>query len=77
MHRREIQTSALHLSQEIGAPQNALSISSFHERTGDVVLIVHVTPSYRHLCAQIPRIWEGLKVECQVAEMPALSGRAN
>lgn len=73
MFQHQIDDAALHLWTKLGSPQGVLSISSFHERSGDVVLVVHVNNRHGYLCDQIPSVWEGLPVRCQVSEMPAAS----
>lgn len=69
----DIRDVAVDLSAQLAAPHDAVSISSFLQRSGETILIVHVQPKYRYLCARVPHEWKGVKVECDVAELPSMN----
>lgn len=69
----DIRDVAVDLSAKLAAPRDAVSISSFREKSGETILIVHVRPQYRYLCARVPVEWKGVKVECDVADVPTMN----
>jgi len=73
MSTPDVQIAALALEAKMAAPPGAFSISSFIKRSGETVLLVHVLPRFGHLASRIPSELMGVKIECDVVDLPIMN----
>lgn len=69
----DLKDVAINLTAKLAAPLGAVSVSSFRCKSGETILVLHISPKFSHLSAQIPREWMGVKIEYDIAEYPTMN----